>query len=85
MSNRVETISLTRDSLTDSIEVRNSREIEMDHQKRDFTSSELTYQSISAQLKLVTESILKRVERLCALITEKNDIYSAANSEVIAS
>ena len=71
MSNGVETSSEMHDSSTESIEINNSREPETNHQKPEFTSSEVTHQSERAHIKLMRDPILRQVERLCPLFVEK--------------
>ena len=51
----------------------------MNEQENEF-SSEIIHQSASAQVSLATQPILRQVEKLCALFSEKNDLDTAGTS-----
>ena len=57
----------------------------MDYQESEFTSNEITPQSVSEQFKLTTDPNLKQVQYLCASLMGKHDMSSAAISEASGS
>ena len=57
----------------------------MDALEKDFSTSELTHQSVNARVKLETELILKQVENICALLAERNELDTAGSSEATGS
>ena len=83
MPNRVQNGSKTRYSPAKLIELSNNQEPEMDHQESEFTSSEVTYQSVS-QMKLSTDPIFKQSKILCALLADKNNLISTETAETRA-
>ena len=81
MSKSVENSSPTQDSADESIDINNSQTFEFDHQKSQLATSEVTHQSVSARFKLVVEPTLRQIEKLYALILEKNMLDPAGNSK----
>ena len=49
-------------------------------QENDFPASENTHQLVNAQIRLETEPIFRQVEKLCAFLGERNELYSTENS-----
>ena len=68
MSNKVGSSSQTHDSLTESIDLKNSRKLAVYHQEAQLTYSEV------AQITLATKAILKQVERLCSLLAKNIEL-----------
>ena len=56
----------------------------MGNKETEFSPSEVAHQSVSAQIQLATEPILKQVKKLknCVLLAEWNNLISASNTEV---
>ena len=53
----------------------------MDHQKSDFTSSEVTHQSFRKQIILTTDPTYEQVELLCAFLAGRIDLNTTGNSK----
>ena len=81
MSNGVENSSQTLSSPYETTELNTSRSKNMSNQNAKNTSSHVvTHQSISEQKKFPTDPIFKQVERLCVILTEKDNLNSTGNS-----
>ena len=52
----------------------------MDSQKNDFSAGEVTHQSVNAEIKLATEQMLQQVEKLSALLPERNELQHTTRS-----
>ena len=61
MSSVIENSWQTYGTFTESIELRQNQEQELDQQETEFNFSVVTQQSVSAQFKLATELILRQV------------------------
>ena len=81
----VEINTQTHVSCTDSIEFKHNQEQGMDTQENDFSSNEVTHQLVRAQIELATEPILRQVEKVCALLTERDGLGTAGISEAAGS
>ena len=64
MYNTVEINFETHDSSTEAIELNKNQEFEMDKQGPYLRSTEVNHQSVKAQKTLVTEPIIKQIERM---------------------
>ena len=53
----------------------------MGSHESDFSSGEVTHQSVREQIKLATEPILWQVERLIAQLTDRIDLKTTGDSE----
>ena len=71
----------TRDGTAESFQLTHKQKQEMDKQENEFSSSEFTHQSLSAQIVLVTDPILRQVEKMCACFSEQHDLVSVGNGE----
>ena len=58
------------DSSTASINLKHGQEQHMNMQENDFSISEVTHQSMNAQIELATEHILMEGEKLCAILAK---------------
>ena len=73
--------SQTRDCFDDSKDFNDSRTFALDDREPEFGSGEVTHLSVSAQFELVVDPNLQQLDKLCALISEKNGLNLARNSE----
>ena len=71
----------TLDSCSVKIELRLSRESEMDTQEIETAADELTLRSVDERIKQATDPVLRRVEELSALLLSRAEMESAGNSE----
>ena len=53
----------------------------MDSHESDFSSGEVTHQSVREKIRLAIEPILWQVERLVAQLTDRIELSTAGNSE----
>ena len=67
---------------TDSVDLIHYTGQEKDTQENNFPSSEVYRQSVTAEINLATELILKEVERLCNLVAKRNELDNAVNDEL---
>ena len=77
----MENSAQTHASSTDSIEVRHNQEQEMDMPENEFSFSEVTHQSVSAQIRLATELILRQFEKLGAFLAKGNKSDTTVSTE----
>ena len=84
MSIGFENSAQTHDSSTDSLELRHNHDQEqkMDAQEKDFSSSEVTHQSVNAQVKQLTYPIFSQVEKLCALLSDRNELDTTGKANL---
>ena len=68
------------DTSSDFSEIRHRPEPEIQLLEGDFSASVFTQQSVKAKNKPETESILKQVEKLYALVAERNELETAGSS-----
>ena len=85
MSNEAEAGTQTLDSSSDTIDSRLRQEPEMNSQKNESSTSELTLTSVDERIKQATDPILRQVEELCALLASRTESESSGNSEASGS
>ena len=85
MGEETETGMQTFDSSSETIELRSSQETEMEPAFGEMPDTGLTLRSVEERIKQATDSILKRVEELCALLASRSEMESAGNSEAFGS
>ena len=73
------------ENLNKSVEIRHSQEPKMDHLDTKSTSIEVTDLSLIIDINWATEPIVKQVDRLYTLLSEKNDVISTENRETTGS
>ena len=69
--------ALTHDNSTNSIELRHNQEQKMNLKENDFFPIDVAGRSVSAEIKLVTEPILKQFEKVLASLADRNDLGTA--------
>ena len=79
MSEETENGTQTFDCSSETIETELKLELSETH------DTELTLMPGDGRIKQATDPILKRVEKLCALLASRTDMRSAGNNEVSAS
>ena len=81
MSEETETGTQTIDSTSETIELRLRQEAKMKHKLDGTSTDELTLKSVDERIKQTTDTILRRVEELCALLASRSQMESVGNSE----
>ena len=81
MSNGAEVGTQTHDNSSDTIDLSLRQALEMDSQEIESATIELTLRSVDERIKQAIDSILWRVEELCALLASRTELKSAGNSE----
>ena len=71
--------------LTETLDLKYGQELEMDSLENKFATSEVIHQAVNAEIKFATELILRQVEKLCALIAERNELDTSRNGEATGS
>ena len=85
MSNGVESRWYIPNSSVESVVLKTCQKKDVHYQKPNLTSSFVTHQSMSAQIKVPTDTVLRQVERLSGMFAEKKDLNLSENNETEAS
>ena len=85
MSQETDIGTQTLDSFSEATELRSREEPEMDTPVIETSADELTLRSVDERIKEAIDSILRRVEELCALLVGRTEMESAENSEASGS
>ena len=83
MRSGFENNSQTHESSTETLELKHRQELEL--QGNDFSSSEATHSSVTEQIKQGTESIIRRVEKVCTPLASRDDLKTAGNGKATGS
>ena len=85
MSEKAETGTQTFDSSSETIELRSRQETEVELKLGETPDVELTLKSVNERIKQTTDTILRRVEDLCALLVSRTEMESVGNGEASGS
>ena len=85
MSEEAEADAQTLDSFFETIELRVSEEAETEPTLDKTPTDELTLRSVYERIKQATDPILKRTQKLCAILASWTERESAGNSETSGS
>ena len=72
-------------SSSNTIKLRQEQGRSMNSQKNEFSTGEVTHQSVNDQIKLATEPILRQFETFCAMLANQKELETTGNSEATAS
>ena len=81
MSEETENGTQTLDSSSETIELRLRQEAGMALTMNETSTDELTLKSGDERIKQATDTILRRVEELCAFLANQTEMESTGNSE----
>ena len=75
----------TLDCSSETIELRFRQEPKMNFSANETSADELTVRSVDERINQATDPVLRRIEKLCALLASRTEVESAGNSEASGS